>query len=110
MVPPGPSRRHPARNPGSAPPGIATTRIAPRPPEDPRLAPLLRAAVAELDARYPEDATDPTVEARASYLLAEVDGAPAGCAACSRPVTLAGLLFREVPVSTSFSPAVGPFA
>ena len=53
------------------------------PADDPRLAPLVAALRAELDARYPEEITfsHPTVKQAARYLLGEVDGEVAGCCA-----------------------------
>jgi putative acetyltransferase len=52
-------------------------------PADPRLATLVAALRAELDARYPEeiDFEHPTVKEVARFLLATVDGTPVGCCA-----------------------------
>ncbi|GLI01620.1 GNAT family N-acetyltransferase [Phytohabitans aurantiacus] len=52
-------------------------------PADGRLAPLVAALRAELDARYPEeiDFEHPTVKEAARFLLATVDGVAAGCCA-----------------------------
>ncbi|MEH1129810.1 GNAT family N-acetyltransferase [Micromonospora sp. CPCC 206061] len=52
-------------------------------PADPRLAALVAALRAELDARYPEeiDFEHPTVKEVARFLLATVDSAPVGCCA-----------------------------
>jgi putative acetyltransferase len=50
---------------------------------DDRLAPLVAALRAELDARYPEeiDFEHPTVKEAARFLLATVGGVPVGCCA-----------------------------
>lgn len=60
-----------------------TVEIVEVDPTDPRLAPLVAALRAELDARYPEeiDFAHPTVREAARYLLATMDGTPVGCCA-----------------------------
>jgi GNAT superfamily N-acetyltransferase len=60
-----------------------TTEIVEVPPEDARLAPLIGALRAELDARYPEEIQfeHPTVREAARFLLATVDGVAVGCCA-----------------------------
>ena len=56
-------------------------QIESRPADDPGLARLLVAAVDELNVRYPEDPTDHTLDPRAEFLVAAVEGRAAGCAA-----------------------------
>ncbi len=60
-----------------------TIEIAEVAPEDPRLAPLIAALRAELDARYPEeiDFEHPQVRQAARFLLVLAGGAAVGCCA-----------------------------
>lgn len=58
---------------------MSTVRIETRPSDDPALAVLLLAAVAELRRRYPDYTGPLPIDPRTEFLIALVDDQPAGC-------------------------------